>query len=79
MGKVKITASIEMSPKEDGTEIINTLKKNFSNKEISNIHSFGEFICFDIVLITCVDLLHSFFSNLQLYVNGNSVNMAMLK
>lgn len=81
---VKFTASVlitESSEKreKESLSITNILYKNFGKREISNIQSIDEFISFDVNRVECVPLLISFFPTLQIYVNGNGMNMAVLK
>ena len=82
---IKITASIVITNNEEkrekvATSVANTLSKNFGKKEITGVNVLDEFVCFNIDSVSCIPLLLSFFpSSLQLYVNGNGVNMAMLK
>ena len=85
--KVAITASIQLDierkmaeqKKEKFVSVKETLSENFSKKEIDNIRMFNDFIYIDVKSVVCVPMLIAFFKSLQLFVNGNSVEMSMLK
>ena len=84
---VTITASVQLDieqiaaekKKEKFIPVTSTLSKNFGKREIGNIRSIDGFIYFDVKSVICVPMLLSFFKSLQLFVNGNSVEMSMLK
>lgn len=81
---VKITASVLITENSEKREkeslsVTNLLHKNFGRREIGNIQNIGEFISFDVNVVTCVPMLIGYFPTLQIYVNGNGVNMAVFK
>ncbi len=83
MGRAKVTASILIGSNnqvdKESKSISNSLHKNFGKREIGNIHAMGDFICFDIISVCCTPNIMELYPDVQLYVNGNAVNMAMLK
>ena len=81
---VKITASITLNCDDNSRDdliirITKALSKNFGKTEITNLHNVDEFMCLDIANPLAIPLLISLFSTIQLYVNGRTVNMAVLK
>lgn len=81
---VKITASITLNGDDNSREsnisaVMRTISKNFGRNELTNIHNVDEFICFDVSHALAIPLLISLFSTLQFYVNGNCVDMSVLK
>ena len=79
MSKVKITALISVKKETTEEPISSILEKNFSNKEIGNISGRNGFVSLEVYNVLDIPTLMELFSALQLFVNGNPVNMSMLK
>lgn len=79
MSKVKITALISVEKETAEEPISSILEKNFSNKEIGNISGGNGFVSLEVYNVLDIPTLMELFSTLQFYVNGNAVNMSMLK
>lgn len=84
---VSITASVQVDIEQQVSEkrkekfipVTSTLSKEFGKREIGNIRNLDGFIYFDVKSVICVPMLMDVFKSLQLFVNGNSVQMDMLK
>lgn len=79
MSKVKITALISVKKEATEEPISSILEKNFSSKEIGNISGRNGFVSLEVYNVLDIPTLMELFSALQLFVNGNPVNMSMLK
>lgn len=79
MSKVKITALISVKKETTEEPISSILEKNFSSKEVGNISSRNDLVSLEVHNVLIVPTLMELFSALQFYVNGNPVNMSMLK
>ena len=77
--QVDIEQQVAEKKKEKYVSVTNTLSKDFGKREIGNIRNLDGFIYFDVKSAICIPLLMSSFKSLQLFVNGNSVEMSMLK
>jgi len=79
MSKVKITALISVKKETTEEPISSILEKNFSSKEIGNISGRNGYVSLEVYNVLILPTLMALFSALQFYVNGNPVNMSMLK